>query len=134
MSTLSGRAAMAGQGQGGPPAGGRKLAEWVSLGGSSLLVAGIAGFLVYQAILGESEYVPATVTPQPNEVREVGGWYVLAVEVRNHGRRTLRGFTGEVRSGFDVATSTLPWTRIPPGRAPRSGTRRMGVPRTPSTP
>jgi uncharacterized protein (TIGR02588 family) len=77
--------------------GGRKLAEWVSLGISILLIVGTAGYLIYQMFLPRSPYLRLTVKPLIAEVRQQGKQYILPVEVSNNGRRTIRELTVEVK-------------------------------------
>jgi uncharacterized protein (TIGR02588 family) len=76
----------------------RKLAEWVTMGLSVLVVAGVAGVLGYQATREKHAFVPAEMTPLLEEVREVNGQYILPLEVKNRGRRTLHGFKARVTS------------------------------------
>ena len=77
---------------------GRKLAEWVTMGVSLLVVAGVAGVLGYQATREKHAFVPAEMTPLLEEVREVKGQYILPIEVTNRGGRTLQGFKARVTS------------------------------------
>lgn len=80
---------------------GRKIAEWVTMSVSSLLLLAVAGYLVYEGLKDKSPYAAPDLQFFYDEVRQVGGQYVLPVEVRNEGDRTLQQFKGEV-SGKDA--------------------------------
>ena len=80
----------------GRASGGRKLAEWVTLAASGLLVLAVAGFLAYQALREDGPYIVAELRPLPERVEHRDGQFILPVEVRNGGDRTLRDFRGEV--------------------------------------
>lgn len=75
---------------------GHKLAEWVTLGVSILLVLALGGYLAYQAVRGETPFVPASVTPLIAQAKPEGNRYILPVEVENRGARTVRDFKGEL--------------------------------------
>ncbi len=77
---------------------GRKFAEWVTMGVSVLVVAGVAGVLGYQAMREKHAFVPIELTPLPDQVREVNGQSILPLEVKNRGGRTLQGFKARVTS------------------------------------
>lgn len=77
---------------------GRKLAEWVTLGLSVLLVLAIAGLLVYGGMKEHPPAVPVEVRVLAAQAQEVSGRYVVPVEVRNLGRRTLKDLTVRVDS------------------------------------
>jgi uncharacterized protein (TIGR02588 family) len=103
---------------------GMRLAEWVSLGASALLIAAAAGFLVFEGLQPESPQVFAEARPLLKEVRADGGRYVLPVEVINPGKQTLRdlkvglsypgedGRTGERATPIDYL-STSTWGGTP---------------------
>ncbi len=76
--------------------GGRLLAEWVSLGVSVLLIAGIAGYLLYQALLQQHRIVPVLATARVGSSGRSGERYVLPVELRNPSSRTLKDLKVEV--------------------------------------
>jgi uncharacterized protein (TIGR02588 family) len=76
--------------------GPRKLAEWVSLGISLVLILGLAGCLLYEALQPHPPYVPVQVKPLLAEVREEDNRYILPIQVANRGERTLRDLTIEV--------------------------------------
>jgi uncharacterized protein (TIGR02588 family) len=76
---------------------GRTLAEWVSLGASCLLIAGLALFLVYEIVKGNDPYSVARTAARTDEVRQVEAVFILPVEVENAGRRTLRDLEVELR-------------------------------------
>lgn len=90
-----------GAGDGGRPVEGfghvQKLAEWVTLGVSVVIVAAAAGYMVYLAVRDSPRHVPADATLRLGEARQAQGRYVLPVEARNRGRRTLRDFQAELR-------------------------------------
>lgn len=69
---------------------GRKLAEWVTMGVSAVLVLGVAGCLLYQALRTEPPFVPARVRVLSDQARESDGRYIVPVEVSNGGVRTLK--------------------------------------------
>ena len=72
------------------PSGGRKLAEWVTMGLSVVLVLGTVGYLVYLGLRGDPPLVPVQITVLADQSREKAGRYVVPVEVRNQGQRTLK--------------------------------------------
>lgn len=76
--------------------GHRKLAEWVSLGVSAALIASLAAFLVYETAKGNGEYNVAQTVPQMDAVQQVGAVFILPVEVKNSGERTLRDLDVEL--------------------------------------
>jgi uncharacterized protein (TIGR02588 family) len=84
---------------------GRKLAEWVTLGTSALLVLGVAGYLAYHATRQHEPHIAVDVRPLLDQVRHKEGQYILPVECRNLGDRTLQDFRGEVTyRGSDGST------------------------------
>jgi uncharacterized protein (TIGR02588 family) len=76
---------------------GRKLAEWVTMGVSALLILALAGYLVVEGMKPQPPYVRAEARPLIEQVRQQGERYILPVEVANHGERTLRDITMELR-------------------------------------
>jgi uncharacterized protein (TIGR02588 family) len=76
---------------------GRRLAEWVTLGVSAVLVAGVAGFLLYGALQEQPPFVPVDVRVLTELAREDGGRYIVPVELRNRGRRTVKDLQVRVR-------------------------------------
>jgi uncharacterized protein (TIGR02588 family) len=74
----------------------RKLAEWISLGVSVLLILGIATSLLVEALRGGWEYVPAEAVPQLERVVAQNGRYVLPIVVKNDGRHTMRDVRIEI--------------------------------------
>ncbi len=72
---------------------GRKLAEWLTLGLSATLVLGVAAFLLYSALQDHPRFVPLEVRVLIEDARESGGHFIVPVEVRNLGRRSLKEIT-----------------------------------------
>jgi uncharacterized protein (TIGR02588 family) len=73
---------------------GRKLAEWLTLGLSIVLVLGVAAFLLYSALQDHPRFVPLGVRVLTEAAREgAGGQFIVPVEVRNLGRRSLKAIT-----------------------------------------
>lgn len=73
---------------------GRKLAEWLTLGLSIVLVLGVATFLLYSALQDHPPFVPLEVRVRTDAARETDdGQFVVPVEVRNLGRRSLKSIT-----------------------------------------
>lgn len=72
----------------------RRLAEWVSLAISVLLILTTATFLVIEGFRGESELVPVEIRVLQTSNRN--GKRIVTVEVRNLGEQTVRNLTGEV--------------------------------------
>lgn len=83
-------------GEGRPGAGerkrhrGRTLAEWTTLAVSCVVIAGMAGYLLYQETKPEDPVIVAHVRPQFEKMAQQNGTFVLPVEVRNGGGHTLR--------------------------------------------
>ena len=75
--------------------GGRKLAEWVTMGVSVVLVLGTAGYLVYLGLRADPPLVPVEVNVMIDRAENKDGRYVVPIEVRNRGRRTVKNL--EVR-------------------------------------
>lgn len=76
---------------------GRKLAEWVTMGLSGLLVLTVAVCLVYQAVQEDSPFAPTEVRVLAELAHRTRGKFIVPVKVRNHGRRTLQDFKVRVR-------------------------------------
>lgn len=68
----------------------RRLAEWLSLGASVLLIAALAGYLVFEAVRSRSPFVPVEVRIELDRAQRSAGRFILPVTVRNHGNHTLR--------------------------------------------
>ena len=75
---------------------GRKLAEWVTLGVSVVLVLGVAGHLLREALEDRPPYIPVTVRVLTEEAGDTGGTFVLPLEVANRGGRTITSLTVRV--------------------------------------
>ncbi len=74
----------------------RRLAEWISLGVSGVLLLATASYLVVQGLRGQSAFVPVSVKILENEVAASEAQYILPIEVHNLGEQTIRAFTGEI--------------------------------------
>lgn len=74
----------------------RRLAEWISLAVSVLLILGTAAYLAYHGVVSEEPFVPVTANPQFDEVRQLGDRYILPVKIENAGAQTLRDLKVEV--------------------------------------
>ncbi|MCC2671916.1 MAG: hypothetical protein K0Q72_4387 [Armatimonadetes bacterium] len=68
----------------------RKLAEWVTLSISSAIVFGLSGFLIMEGSRPESRFVTTTTRLRLDQVHKLKDTFVLPVEVRNDGSRTIR--------------------------------------------
>jgi uncharacterized protein (TIGR02588 family) len=75
---------------------GLKVAEWVTLGVSLAIILGVAGYLLYQALQNEPPFIAPEIRPVLERVERRNGQYILPVEVRNPGRRTLRDLKIEI--------------------------------------
>ena len=69
---------------------GRKLAEWVTLGISALIILFLAGYLLLQVFRGNEPMVPVEVKLGLDETQQVAGRFVLPVHIMNNGQQTLR--------------------------------------------
>ena len=69
---------------------GRRVAEWVSLGVSLVLICGIAGLLVWEGVRRDSPLLPCDAVPQLDRAAKAGDRFVLPILVTNRGRQTMR--------------------------------------------
>ena len=69
---------------------GRKLAEWITFLASAALILSVAGYMLYQGMQEESPIIVPEIHPLYDRAERQGDTYVLPVEVRNTGDRTLR--------------------------------------------
>ncbi len=76
---------------------GRKLAEWVSLGLSALVILALVGYLAVEAFRKNEPFIPVEVQALLNDTREVEGKFILPVKVTNRGAQTLRDLKVELR-------------------------------------
>ena len=83
----------------GKSAASRRLAEWVSLGISALLIASTVTYLIVQGLRGQSEFVPLAIDIVDDGISQVADQYIVPIEVHNRGQQTIRSFTGEIRLG-----------------------------------
>jgi uncharacterized protein (TIGR02588 family) len=85
-----------------------QLAEWVSLVVSVLLIVGLAGYLLYEALQSNEPLVPVEVQPSFNQVTEANGRFILPVNIANRGQQTLRSLKIEVDyRSLDSTTATI---------------------------
>ena len=68
----------------------RRVAEWVSLGVSVILIAAIAAYLVYHGLRPRSPFVPVEVRVEPDRSERRAERYIVPVTVKNLGDHTLR--------------------------------------------
>jgi uncharacterized protein (TIGR02588 family) len=66
-----------------------KLAEWLTLVVSSILVLAVVVFLVVELLQKEDEFAVIEIKPNLAKTQERGGHFILPVEVLNHGNQTL---------------------------------------------
>jgi uncharacterized protein (TIGR02588 family) len=89
----------------------RRVAEWVTLSVSTLLILAISAYLLIEATRPVGPYVPVEARPLPEEVRQEGKQYILPIEITNRGRRTVRDLQIEVKLRAPGGTSeTREWT------------------------
>ncbi|MGV3532650.1 MAG: hypothetical protein ACO1QR_09805 [Chthoniobacteraceae bacterium] len=74
----------------------RKLAEWVSLITSALLILGVAAVLIHSALQPNEPVVEVTATAEMAKVQAKGERFVLPVRLENKGDRTVHDLTVEV--------------------------------------
>ena len=74
----------------------RKLAEWVSLIASALLILGVAAVLIYNAVQPNEPVVNVTAAAEMEKVQAKGERFILPVRVANKGDRTVHDLTVEV--------------------------------------
>ena len=73
-----------------PSRGPRRLAEWLSFGISLALVLALVGHLLWRLREPVDDAVPTQVSLQLDRVSEQQGRFVLPIEVKNLGARTVR--------------------------------------------
>ena len=74
----------------------RSFAEWVSLGISILIVAGVVGLVLYQHVTRRTEPAVIEVQAQLDKVRRAGGTYYVPLEITNSGGVTAEEVVVEV--------------------------------------
>lgn len=79
--------------------GGRKVAEWITMGLSILIVLGVAAYLTWMAVGSDTPFARVEATVLLDQTRQEGDQYIVPVEVRNHGRRTVHALRGAVTWG-----------------------------------
>ena len=67
----------------------RLVAEWVSLGISLLLILGLSAYLVREGLSGKTE-LTVQIRPVWDEIQRAHGRFVVPIEIRNAGPRTMR--------------------------------------------
>jgi uncharacterized protein (TIGR02588 family) len=80
-----------------------RIAEWVSLIVSGLIVTSLAVFLVIRATTPRSSILVIEARPMTAAVERAGDAWVLPVEVHNRGSRTATRLSVEVRWKGDAA-------------------------------
>lgn len=75
---------------------GAKMAEWVSLGISTLIVVALAGYLLVVALREKETSAAVQVEARIFETREVDGRFILPVRVVNPGQANLRDLSVEI--------------------------------------
>ncbi|MBW3623537.1 MAG: hypothetical protein KY468_09030 [Armatimonadetes bacterium] len=75
---------------------GRKLAEWISLGISVLLIAWIAGFLLFEAMQADGPHVLAEAKLLFDKMERKENTYILPMEVSNKGEHAIRSLRIQV--------------------------------------
>ena len=68
----------------------RSLAQWITVGLSTLIVLSLVGLLLYQAVAGGSQPPAIEVKFQHESLRQAGALYYLPVEVTNQGDQTAQ--------------------------------------------
>jgi uncharacterized protein (TIGR02588 family) len=68
----------------------RRLAEWVSLGVSVVLIVAVSGYLVYDGVRSRSPFVPVEVRIELDRSQQRAGRHIVPVSVKNLGEHTLR--------------------------------------------
>lgn len=74
----------------------RKLAEWITLSASILIVVLVAAYLIYDSTRSQEPAVPIEVRVQTAQAREQDGRYIVPIEIRNHGDRTVNALKIQV--------------------------------------
>jgi len=77
----------------------RRLAEWISLAISAVLILATATYLVVLGIRGHSDFVPLEVRVEATQIRTHNNRFIVPIQVRNAGQQTLRSLTCEVSAG-----------------------------------
>lgn len=86
----------------------RSAAEWVTLSISTLLLLGVVGYLVREAMTPSPPFVSVEARPLMRQVKQEDGRYILPIEVRNKGNRALRDLRLEASyRGTDGSEETL---------------------------
>ena len=75
----------------------RKLAEWVTLSASIILVAAVAVFLIYQSTRPQTQAVPVEVRVKVEQAKLEAGRYIVPIEVHNRGTQTVSNLKIQVR-------------------------------------
>ncbi|MFT4039432.1 MAG: hypothetical protein QM692_14685 [Thermomicrobiales bacterium] len=89
---------------------GHSAAEWTTLIISSLLIAAVAGAVLYFAVTGGDAPPAFTVTPDTAALREDGGSYALPVSVTNTGDLPAQEVTVRVTVTAGDASETSAFT------------------------
>lgn len=83
-----------------------RLAEWISFAIALAMILTLAGFLVYEGISRNEDYLPVAIDLQLDQAGPAGERFVLPIKVRNLGKATMRTF--QIRVGFNVPNAPPP--------------------------
>ncbi len=72
------------------PSTSRKLAEWITMILSAMIVLAVAGYLVYGITQPDEPFVASQVRVLKDQARRQGQAWIVPVEVHNRGSQTLR--------------------------------------------
>jgi uncharacterized protein (TIGR02588 family) len=93
---------------------------WAVAVSGFLLVAGTAGFFLYQAFTGDS--APAEIVIETGEVESTAGGYLVPIEVTNPGEEVASGLLVEgtlLEGDTAVETSSITFDYVPVGSGRR---------------
>jgi uncharacterized protein (TIGR02588 family) len=105
-----------------PTNDGIPMLEWITGGVGLLLVSGVIGFLLYQA-LGEDR-IPPAVNVEVHSVVQITNGYLVEIRALNQGTSTAQGLVieGELRKGVEqVERSHTTIEYLPPHSEKKAG-------------
>jgi uncharacterized protein (TIGR02588 family) len=76
---------------------GRKIAEWVSLSISGLIILVLSGYLLFEAFQGNDPVITVDAEARLSEVAEAGKRFILPVRISNRSKQTLLDLKVELR-------------------------------------